>query len=191
MNCLKQLIFSFFFFLACDKVTDVGIVIDSSSSVRRDGYENVKAFLVKLVDKIHVSPRMSHVAVIHYNHRAYLDWDFNAPQAKNSVLLKAAILKLRYRPGGTRTDRALEKASKEMFNDAHGQRPNVPHVLFVITDGKTSSRSKPYPEVQKPLKVNIRKFSAVFWGLNEWVVALTVNFFNSDGWRFNFGPFNV
>ena len=51
MNCLKQLIFSFFFFLACDKVTDVGIVIDSSSSVGRDGYENVKAFLVKLVDR--------------------------------------------------------------------------------------------------------------------------------------------
>ena len=162
MNCSKQLIF--FFFLACDKVTDVGIIIDSSSSIRPDGYETVKAFLVKckLVDKMHVSRRMSHVAVIHYSHRAYLDWDFNAPQAKNSALLKAAILKLRYQPGGTRTDRALEKASKEMFNDAPGQRLNVPHVLFVITDGKTSSRSTPYPKVQKPLKVNIRKFPGCF-----------------------------
>ena len=168
MNCLKQLIFSFFFSLACDKVTDVGIIIDSSSSIQRDGYETVKAFLVKLVDKMHVSRRMTHVAVIHYNHEAYLDWDFNAPQAKDSTLLNAAILKLRYQSGGTRTDKALEKASKEMFNDAHGQRPNVPHVLVVITDGKTSSRSKPYPKVQKPLKVNIRKFSAVFWGLNAW-----------------------
>ena len=184
--------FLFFFFLACDKATDVGIIIDSSSSIRLDNYETVKKFLVKLVDKMHVSRQMSHVAVIHYNHRAYLDWDFNAPQAQNSALLKAAILKLRYQPGGTRTDKALEKASKEMFNDAHGQRPNVPHVLLVITDGKTSSRSKPYPEVQKPLKVNIRKFPGCILRVSmHGMVALTVNFFNSDGRRFNFGPFDV
>ena len=171
---------------------DIGIIIDSSSSVRRGNYEKVKAFLIQLVDKMHISYRMSHVAVIRYNHRAYLDWNFNAPQAKNSTLLKAAILKLRYRPGGTRTDRALEKAGKEMFNDAHGQRPNVPHVLLVITDGKTSSRSKPYPEVQKPLKVNIRKFPGCILRVSmHGMVAVMVNFFNSDGRRFNFGPFDV
>ena len=134
---------------------DIGIVIDSSSSVRRDNYDKVKAFLIQLVDKMHVSHRMSHVAVIHYNHRAYLDWDFNSDRAKNAAALKEAILKLKYQPGGTRTDKALDKSKSEMFKDAHGQRPGVPHVLFVITDGKTSSRSKPYQEVLKPFKVNI------------------------------------
>jgi len=134
---------------------DIGIVIDSSSSVRRDNYEKVKTFLTQLVDKMHVSHRMSHVAVIHYNHRAYLDWDFNSDRAKNAAALKEAILNLKYQPGGTRTDKALDKSKEEMFKDDHGQRPDVPHVLFVLTDGKTSSRSKSYQEVLKPFKVNM------------------------------------
>ncbi|XP_073238208.1 collagen alpha-1(XIV) chain-like [Porites lutea] len=136
----------------CDKVMDVGIDIDSSSSVRRKNYEKVKAFLIQLVDKMHISHRMTHVAVIHYNHRAYLDWDFNSDRAKNAVALKKAILNLKYQPGGTRTDIAMDKSMEEMFKVDHGQRPDVPHVLFVLTDGKTSSRSKPYEKVLKAYK---------------------------------------
>ena len=134
---------------------DIGIVIDSSSSVRRDNYEKVKAFIIQLAGKLHISNRMSHLAVIHYNHRAFLDWDFKSDRAKNPAALKEAILHLRYHPGGTRTDKALEKSKEEMFTVKHGLRPDVPHVLFVLTDGKTSSRSKPYREVLKPFKVNM------------------------------------
>lgn len=134
---------------------DVGIDIDSSSSVRRNNFEKVKAFLIQLVDKMHISHRMTHVAVIHYNHRAYLDWDFKSDRAKNAVALKKAILNLKYQPGGTRTDIAMDKSMEEMFKVDHGQRPDVPHVLFVLTDGKTSSRSKPYEKVLKAYKVNI------------------------------------
>lgn len=134
---------------------DVGIDIDSSSSVRRNNFEKVKAFLIQLVDKMHISHRMTHVAVIHYNHRAYLDWDFKSDRAKNAVALKKAILNLKYQPGGTRTDIAMDKSMEEMFKVDHGQRPDVPHVLFVLTDGKTSSRSKPYEKVLKAYKVNM------------------------------------
>ena len=134
---------------------DVGIDIDSSSSVRRQNYEKVKAFLIQLVDKMHISHRMTHVAVIHYNHKAYLDWDFKSDRAQNAVALKKAILNLKYQPGGTRTDIAMDKSMEEMFKVDHGQRPDVPHVLFVLTDGKTSSRSKPYKNVLKAYKVNM------------------------------------
>ena len=138
---------------------DIGIIIDSSSSVRRDNYEKVKAFLSLLVDKMHISYRLSRVAVLHYNHRANLDWDFNSDRAiyiaKNAAALKKAILNLKYQPGGTRTDKALDKSKEEMFKVDQGQRHDVPHVLFVLTDGKTSSRSKPYQEVLKPFKVNM------------------------------------
>ena len=132
---------------------DVGIVIDSSSSVRSDNFEEVKKFLIHLVGKMHVSHRMTHVGVIRYNHKAFLDWDFSSDRAQNAANLKAAISQLAYKPGGTRTDRALETANKDLFEQNHGERPDVPHILLVITDGKTSSRSKPYQEVLAPFKV--------------------------------------
>ena len=132
---------------------DVGIIVDSSSSVRRDNFETVKNFLIKLVDKMHVSYRMTHVGVIHYNHKSFLDWNFDSDVAKNAVALKNAIKTLKYEPGGTRTDIALEMGSNEMFKSGKGERPDVPHVMLVITDGKTSKRSKKYNTVLEPFVV--------------------------------------
>ena len=142
-----------FFFSDCDKVLDVGIVVDSSSSVRRVNFEKVKQFLIDLVAKMHVSHNNTHVGVIHYNHRPILDWDFKADVAQNLHLLKAALLALKYQPGGTRTDKAMDFAEKALFNVAHGERLNVPDILLVITDGKTSPGSKPYKDVVKPFQV--------------------------------------
>ena len=132
---------------------DVAIVVDSSSSVRRDNFETVKVFLVKLVDQIHVSHRMTHVAVIHYNHRAMLDWDLSSDRAQNAANLKEGIMGIKYQPGGTRTDKAMESASENIFKTQHGERSNVPHVLLVITDGKTNPSSKSYSVVLKPFQV--------------------------------------
>ncbi|KAJ7391347.1 hypothetical protein OS493_018390 [Desmophyllum pertusum] len=145
----------------CDKMMDVGIVVDSSSSVRRRNYELVKTFLIDLVDKMHVSTRLTHVAVIHYSHRAYLDWGFSSDRAQNAAALKKAIKVLKYQPGGTRTDKAMELAWNKIFKSGNGERPNVPHVLLIITDGITSRRSKPYPVVLKPFKENNIKVVAV------------------------------
>ena len=139
--------------LVCQRVMDVGIVLDSSSSVRRDNYDIVKDFLIDLVDKMHVSVRMTHVGFIRYNHRPYLDWDFSSHRATNISALKDAIRNSKYKPGGTRTDRALEMASNKLFQPNKGERSGVLHVLLVITDGKTSKSSKKYSEVLKPFQV--------------------------------------
>ncbi|XP_022795168.1 coadhesin-like [Stylophora pistillata] len=141
----------------CDKKMDVGIIIDSSSSVRRLNFEKVKAFLVQLVDKLDVDPSMTHVGVIHYNHRSFLDWGLNSEIAQNSALLEQALMKLGYKPGGTRTDRAILKATNELMKDSEGMRPGIPHVILVLTDGKTSSRSIPYPKaLEKAKKLGIK-----------------------------------
>ena len=96
---------------------------------------------------------MTHVGVIHYNHKPYLDWNFDSYKAKNAYALKSAIQKLPYQPGGTRTDKALEMAWYEMFKPGKGERPDVPDVLLVFTDGRTNPGSKPYEDVLKPLVV--------------------------------------
>ena len=90
---------------------------------------------------------------IHYNHKAYLDWNFENDVAQNETLLAAAIIHVTYNPGGTRTDKALEMALSKLFTCEGGVRSNVPHVLIVITDGKTSKRSKEYKDVLGPFKV--------------------------------------
>ena len=162
ISSFSDLLF-FFSLIDCDKKMDVGIIIDSSSSVRRLNFEKVKAFLVQLVDKLDVDPSMTHVGVIHYNHRSFLDWGLNSEIAQNSALLEQALMKLGYKPGGTRTDRAILKATNELMKDSEGMRPGIPHVILVLTDGKTSSRSIPYPKALEKAKV-----------LRQTIVALTL-----------------
>ena len=133
---------------------DVGIVVDSSSSVTRGNFKLVKNFLTDLVDKLPVSARMTHVGVIHYNHKSKLDWGFKSVIAMNPASLKDGIKNvLEYEPGGTRTDKGMGMAWQDMFKPGQGARPDALHVMLVVTDGKTSKRSKPYPTVLKPFKV--------------------------------------
>ncbi|XP_068756342.1 matrilin-2-like isoform X2 [Montipora capricornis] len=146
--------------LECVKKMDVAIVVDTSSSVKRVNFEVVKTFIEKLVEQMPISSRMSHVAIVSYNHRAYKNWDFLSNNAQYLPSLQEAVSKLNYRPGGTRTDRGMSKAS-ELFSPDEGARRDVPHVLIVITDGKTSPKSKPYSEVLKPLKEKNVKIIAV------------------------------
>ena len=67
------------------------------------------------------------------------------------------IGKLPHIQGGTRTDRALEQAAEDFFGwQETGDRPDVPNVLFVLTDGDTNKGSKPFSQVLPPLEVFIR-----------------------------------
>ena len=67
------------------------------------------------------------------------------------------IINIRYTlshsPGGTRTDLALKMAEEKVFCDSCGVRPEVPKVLIVITDGKSSYSSKSMTQASKGLKV--------------------------------------
>ena len=56
--------------------------------------------------------------------------------------------------GGTRTDLALKMAEEEVFCNNCGIRFDVPKVLIVITDGKSSSNSLPMLQATQGLKVS-------------------------------------
>ena len=47
----------------------------------------------------------------------------------------------------------MEMAAEMMFKPEKGDRTDVPNVLVVITDGRTSPGSKKYEDVLKPLVV--------------------------------------
>ena len=79
---------------------------------------------------------------------------FRFTDAQTANSLKNAIKALPHIRGGTRTDRALELAGQDFFGWMEtGDRPDVPNVLLVLTDGDTNEGSKPFPQVLPPLKV--------------------------------------
>lgn len=77
---------------------------------------------------------------------------FTDPQNVNA--LRNKIGSLPHIRGGTRTDRALTLAGEDFFGwEETGDRPDIPNVLIVLTDGDTNEGSKPFPQVLPPLEV--------------------------------------
>ncbi|XP_074625789.1 coadhesin-like [Acropora palmata] len=135
----------------CKEHLDVGIILDSSNSIAPVDYQRALAFLQRLVDRLQISERGTHMAILLYSWEAHTIHKFTDAQTANS--LKNAIKALPHIRGGTRTDRALELAGQDFFGwKETGDRPDVPNVLLVLTDGDTNEGSKPFPQVLPPLK---------------------------------------
>jgi len=135
---------------ACKKAMDLGIIMDSSSSVTEKNFDTVKAFVGNMLDEFEVAGNATHVGAIVYNHKAKLVFDFKKYTDSQSVA--RAVQSIAFTPGGTFTDKALRLAATDLYSEKGGWRKNNPHLLVVITDGKTNDKSQPYSTVLRPLK---------------------------------------
>lgn len=86
-----------------------------------------------------------------YSTKAKLLHSLTDPEYHSVAAQVKAARNVPYLTGGTRTDRALVKANEWFFN-VKADRKNIPNVLIVLTDGKTSRQSEPYWKVLAPLK---------------------------------------
>jgi len=64
---------------------------------------------------------------------AYLQFYLN--NFTDSRSLESAVRNIPYCGGNTHTTGGLRRTRTEIFNAAHGDRPDVPNVIVLITDG--------------------------------------------------------
>ncbi|OWF48415.1 collagen alpha-6(VI) chain-like [Mizuhopecten yessoensis] len=118
-------------FILCDgSPADIFFLLDSSSSIWIEDYKKQLKFIQQIVDYFPVSATETRfgVGVFADHYRQEIGFgDFD-----NSFDLKTAIGGIRKRLGGTQTGRALRKVRQQAFSQA---RPDVGHVLVVLTDG--------------------------------------------------------
>jgi len=63
----------------------------------------------------------------------YLDFDFLAYTTESEVL--AAIDLIKYKGENTNTTGGLRVARTRLFNSSYGSRPDVAHIIILLTDG--------------------------------------------------------
>ncbi|KAL9970173.1 hypothetical protein ACROYT_G022503 [Oculina patagonica] len=135
----------------CKEHLDVGIILDSSNSIKPYDYQKALSFLQSLAQRLQISEAGTHMAILLYSWEAHTVYRFTDPQNVNA--LRNKIGGLPHIRGGTRTDRALTLAGEDFFGwEETGDRPDIPNVLIVLTDGDTNEGSKPFPQVLPPLE---------------------------------------
>lgn len=128
---------------------DLVFVIDSSGSIQEknpgpgeneywNGQNGILQFVADFVGRLDIGENQVRVGVVKYSKQAINEIFLNRYYDKSS--LQTAILNLKYIGGTTNTAEGIELMRTEQFTLGNGDRPNVPNVAVVITDGEANER---------------------------------------------------
>lgn len=109
--------------------------MDSSRSVRINGFRRSKEFIKNVLRRFKISREGTHVGLIRFSTHATKIFGFEEYFSQSEV--EAAIDKMKYRKGGTNTEKALNMARNDLFLEKPEgmSRPNIPRFVVLLTDG--------------------------------------------------------
>lgn len=91
---------------------DVIFVLDSSASMTEKQFHTQLEFVANFSNKVSIGPNDVRISVITFSSYACVEFDLDMSKDNTSVI--NAVLNITYKPGVTRTDRALEKVNHNL-----------------------------------------------------------------------------
>lgn len=128
---------------------DVFFVLDGSGSISLSYFIKMKHFLIRLIERLDVGLRGTHVGLLQFSHKLKTKIEFKLGQYLTFREIERAINKMPYQEGGTDTGHALETINKEVFPISGLYRPNVSDIVVILTDGEARDRAKALDEAEE------------------------------------------
>ena len=125
--------------LPVDCQLDIVFVLDESGSIGSTEFTQMKTFLSKLVGRLDIDSGSTRVGLVTYATTVRTRFNLNAYTTVASV--QSAISRLTYSGGSTNTAAALAHVRTSALTSATGDRINVPNVVVLFTDGRSSNTS--------------------------------------------------
>ncbi|XP_071091672.1 uncharacterized protein [Haliotis cracherodii] len=120
----------------CGSQADIVFMLDSSGSVGSSNFNLLLTFVKSIVQDFDVASNKIRIGVEKFSSRPYLEFHLNQYSNKQDVL--NAVTNIKYVSGGTNTGDALKYLQDNMFNTKNGDRPGVPNIAIIITDGRSN-----------------------------------------------------
>ena len=140
-------------------------VLDASTSVTAPNFELMKDFVKDFLFIADIDNGNVRVGIIIYSTEDYVQFQLNSYRSKVEIF--EAIDNIPYRYGSTNTADALNTMRTEMFTRANGDRPNVPNICIVVTDGVSNINSRrTIPEAEQARAEGIHIY-AIGIGLSD------------------------
>jgi len=137
---------------------DIIFAMDESGSITPSDFELMKSFLTRLITRLDIDSGNTRVGLVTYYDD--IGSGFNLSDHTSLLSIQAAISSLIYGGGGTMTSIALRYVRTTMLTSAAGDRPNVPNVVVVLTDGQS--------QIITATKVSVRPHKCFFHVLKIW-----------------------
>jgi len=140
---------------ACNVPMDLVISIDASGSVGSSNFKQCLDFVQDIVSTLDIDSGDVRVGIFTYSSETNVNFHLNTYNKQSDVM--AAIAEIVYTRGGTYIGRAIEKL-RELFDQTHGDRPDVDNVAFVMTDGKSKDDTSSAAEAARSDGITIYAF---------------------------------
>uniref|UniRef100_A0A3P9PL96 Matrilin 4 n=1 Tax=Poecilia reticulata TaxID=8081 RepID=A0A3P9PL96_POERE len=117
---------------------DLVFLIDSSRSVRPHEFETMRKFLIDILDTLDIGLDTTRVGVVQYSSQVRSEFSLKThSKLENMVKAINEIVPLAQ---GTMTGLAIRYLMNEAFSPGQGDRPKVPNVAVIVTDGRPQDR---------------------------------------------------
>ncbi|XP_053566419.1 collagen alpha-1(XII) chain isoform X2 [Bombina bombina] len=123
-----------------DIKADVVLLVDGSYSIGIANFAKVRAFLEVLVKSFDISPNKVQISLVQYSRDPFTEFSLNKYDKIEDIL--HAVNTFPYRGGSTNTGKAMTYVREKVLVESKGARSNVPRVMILITDGKSSDAFK-------------------------------------------------
>ena len=139
--------------VGCESDIDIAFIIDGSGSIRDanppnrafDNWDLLLQFVANIIDRL---PRSgTRVGAVVFSDRGEIIFRLN--QYFDLGRARDAVLRTPYPGANTNTSGGIWVARDQLFNVNNGDRPEVPNLAIVITDGKSTfdnDRTIPYAQ---------------------------------------------
>lgn len=134
-------------------MADILFILDSSGSVSSPNFQIMLKFVTEIVEGFDISNETVRVAVNIFATNTLEQINLN--EYYDKVALKKAINNIKRITGTTNTADALLKARTVSLLPRHGDRPNVPNIVIVITDGNSNNKFKTAEEAKQLQKTAV------------------------------------
>ncbi|KAJ8354331.1 hypothetical protein SKAU_G00218980 [Synaphobranchus kaupii] len=139
-------------------MADIVFLVDGSSSIGLDNFQEIRLFLHDFVDGLDIGIHKVRVGLAQFSNEPHQE--FLLREHTEKTVLLERIDNLEYRLGGTETGKALQFLQSTYFTEAGGSRASehVPQIAVVITDGSSTD------DVQAPAR-QLRKQGVIIFAI--------------------------
>lgn len=120
----------------CKSKADVIFLLDTSGSVGEYNYALMRNFTFNTVKDLEIDSGLFRVGVMTFSDTARIEFQLNTHDTKQDIF--NALQRMPYVYGYTHTAEALRRIRTEMFVSRNGDRPDVPNLLVIVTDGHSN-----------------------------------------------------
>uniref|UniRef100_A0A8C8GWI9 VWFA domain-containing protein n=1 Tax=Oncorhynchus tshawytscha TaxID=74940 RepID=A0A8C8GWI9_ONCTS len=117
---------------------DLIFIIDSSRSVRPHEFETMRKFMIDIIHTLDMEANATRVGVVQYSSQVQNEFSLKT-HGKLQGMVKG-INEIVPLAQGTMTGLAIKYVMNHAFTAAEGDRPKVPNVAVIVTDGRPQDR---------------------------------------------------